>query len=348
MSTQNDKDQLIKKLLEQHKTYREIMKIAHVSPSRIKEVDNQLIQANTPVTRSKRLEAFDIFDRQSPIGSNVYQVITELDISVQEVEKFQVEYLYLKRRNKLALMLGDEKLLGLIPLHREMLRRGKTIDDLQKGLELATSLAKMEARYQELGSHIRYSQNRIIQLDNDATSLKEKSNILGKEIKYLSELKEELKRDLSNSRIAIDKIKSQDEYGSIEEIAKNAADVILDDRRLLVAAAGASIVKTFGADLTRVSIFNNPAAMEVFISYLLYSGPPGNENQIYREANAYFENYCDLIFNAILEGSIDVLANSSHKSKSEWGIAEVKKMISLYKDSPYFASLLKRHLRGHD
>jgi len=180
----NEKDQFIKKLLEQHKTYREIMNIAHVSPSTIKKIDNQIKQANTPVTRSKRLEAFEIFDRQSPIGSNIYQVVTELDISVQDVENFQVEYLHLKRRDKLALMLGDEKLLGLIPLHREMLRRGKTIGDLEEGLRLSTSVAKMEARYKELGSYIRSAQNRIIQLDDDASSFKEKSNILEKEIEY--------------------------------------------------------------------------------------------------------------------------------------------------------------------
>jgi len=164
----------------------------------------------------------------------------------------------------------------------------------------------------------------------------------------LSELKEKLKQELSNSQIAVDKIKSQKEYDSIEEIAKNVADVILDDRRLVIAASGASIVKTFGADLSRVHIFNNPAAMDVFISFLLDPGPPGNENQIYREATAYFGNYCDFLFKAILEGTIDVLANSNHKSKSEWEIAEVRKMITLYKDSPYFASLLKGHLRGYD
>jgi hypothetical protein len=90
MSTRNDKDRFIKKLLEQDKTYREIMKIAHTSPARIKKVDDQRKQANTPPTRSKRLEAFEIFDRQSPIGSNIYEVVTELDISTQEVENFRV------------------------------------------------------------------------------------------------------------------------------------------------------------------------------------------------------------------------------------------------------------------
>ena len=344
----NNKDQFIKKLLEQHKTYREIMSIAHVSPTTIKKIENQIKQAKTPVTRSKRIAAFEIFDRQRPVGSNIYQVVTELDISVQDVEEFQVEYLHLKRRDKLALMLGDEKLLGLIPLHREMLRRGKTIDDLEEGLRLSPSVAKLEARYQELGSHIRSAQNRIIQLDNDISSFKEKSNMLEKETEYLSELKESLKQELSNSQIAVDKIKSQNEYGSIEEIAKNVAGVMLDHRSLLIAAAGASIVKTFGADLSRVYIFNNPAAMEVFISYLFDPGPPGNENQIYREATAYFANYCDFLFKAILEGTIHVLANSNYKSKSEWEIAEVRKMITLYKDSPYFVSLLKGHLRGID
>jgi len=93
MSTQDDKDQLIKKLLEQGKTYREIMKIAHASPTTIKKIDNQRQQVSAPAAKSNRLKAFQIFDRQSPRGSNVYQVITELDISVQDAEKFQVEYL---------------------------------------------------------------------------------------------------------------------------------------------------------------------------------------------------------------------------------------------------------------
>jgi hypothetical protein len=255
--------------------------------------------------------------------------------------------LHLRHRDKLALMLEDEKLLGLIPLHREMLRRGKTIDDLEEGLRLSTSVAKMEARYRELEGHIHYAKNRIIQLDNEATSLQEKRNMLKKEWVSLTKSNDILKQELSNSQIAVDKIRSQNEYGSIQEIAKNVADVILDDRRLLIAAAGASILKTFGADLTRVLIFNNPAAMEVFITSLFDAGPPGNENQIYREATYYLENYCDFLFMAILEGTIDVLANSNPKSKSEGEIAEVRKMISLYKDSPYFVSLLKRHLRRH-
>jgi hypothetical protein len=326
MSTKNEKDQLIKKLLEQGKTYREIMKIAHASPTTIKKIDNQRQQVSEPAAKSNRLKAFQIFDRQSPRGSSVYQVITELDISVQDAEKFQVEYLKLKRRDELALMLENKNLLGLIPVYPEMQTRGLTVYDLEKGSRLSTSLAKMEARYQELGTHIRSAQNRIIQLDDEAASLYKKSNMLKKEIESLSESKEILKQELSNSQLAVDKIKSMKEYGSIVEIAKAIGNVISDDRKLLVAAAGASIVKTFGADLSRVYIFNNPAAMEIFISFLLDPCPPGNENQIYREATAHFDNYCDFLFKAILGGTINVVGNS----KSEWEIAKVRKMITLY------------------
>ena len=219
--------------------------------------------------------------------------------------------------------------------------RRLTVDDLEKRLRLSTSLVKMEAHYQEIGTHIRYAKNRIIQLDNEATSLDEKTNMLKKELESLSESNDILKQELSNSQLAIDKIKSLEEYGSIVEIAKEVGDAISDDRKLLVAAAGAAIVKTLGADLSRVYIFNNPAAMQVFISFLLDPGPPENENRIYREATAYFGNYCNFLFKAILEGTMDVLANSNHKSKSEWEIAEVRKMITLYTHSPLFASLLK-------
>ena len=52
-----------------------------------------------------------------------------------------------------------------------MQMRRLTVDDLEKRLRLSTSLVKMEAHYQEIGTHIRYAKNRIIQLDNEATSL---------------------------------------------------------------------------------------------------------------------------------------------------------------------------------
>jgi hypothetical protein len=90
--------------------------------------------------------------------------------------------------------------------------------------------------------------------------------------------------------------------------------------------------------------------MQVFISFLLDPGPPENENRIYREATAYFGNYCDFLFKGILEGTVDVLANSNHKSKSEREIAKMRKMITLYTHSPLFASLLSscetNELRG--
>ena len=60
--------------------------------------------------------------------------------------------------------------------------RRLTVDDLEKRLRLSTSLVKMEAHYQEIGTHIRYAKNRIIQLDNEATSLDEKTNMLKKEL----------------------------------------------------------------------------------------------------------------------------------------------------------------------
>ena len=98
-------------------------------------------------------------------------------------------------------------------------------------------------------------------------------------------------------------------------------------------------VKTLGADLSRVYIFNNPTAIDVFISLLLDPEPPGNVRSI--EKRQLTSKYCDFSLKAILESTIDVLANSKHKSKSECDIAEVKKMITLYTHSPLFASLLK-------
>ena len=84
---------------------------------------------------------------------------------------------------------------------------------------------------QKIGTHIRYAKNRIIQLDNEATSLEGKTNMLKKELVSLTESNDILKQELSNSQLAVEKIKNLEEYGSIVEIAKEVGDAISDDRK---------------------------------------------------------------------------------------------------------------------
>jgi hypothetical protein len=340
MSIKCEKDKLIKKLLEQDKTYREIMELAHVSPKTIKRVDDQRKVESEPAPKSNRLKAFELFEIQYPQGSNLYQVVTELDISVKDAEDYQIEYFRLKSRDELTILLQDKKLSGLVNVYRQMLSQGLTVDRLAQALTLSASLANMEYNRRELDAYIRSNRNQIIRLDNVQAELLEKVSNLNKEIRSLSESKEIAEQELSYYRVALKIIKNTEEIESIEQIAAKVGQELFDDNKPLIAAAGASVLKTFASSF--LSYFNSPAYMEMFISFVLNPGPLGNESPLYRDTSTYLHVYCDYLIKAISEGTINVLGSKKFESRGDLEEARINKMISLYKHSPYFAKLLQK------
>jgi hypothetical protein len=342
MSIKGEKDKLIKKLLEQDKTYREIMELAHVSPKTIKRVDDQRKVESEPAPKSNRLKAFELFEIQYPQGSNLYQVVTELDISVKDAEDYQIEYFRLKSRDELTILLQDKKLSGLVNVYRQMLSQGLTVDRLAQALTLSASLANMEYNRRKLDTYIRSNRNQIIRLDNVQAELLEKVSNLNKEIRSLSESKEIEEQELSYYRVALKIIKNTKEIESIEQIATKVGQELFDDNKPLIAAAGASVLKTFASDSAFLSYFNSPAYMEMFISFVLNPGPLGNESPLYRNTSTLLHVYCDYLIKAISEGTINVLGSKKFESGSDLEEARINKMISLYKHSPHFAKLLQK------
>jgi len=91
--TNQEKWDLVKKLLMEGKSFREIEKIAHVSPNFITKVkiaefgrdfvyaENENIKKNKKL--SKRTQAIDLFYQ----GKTPKKVLIELDIDVNEVQK---------------------------------------------------------------------------------------------------------------------------------------------------------------------------------------------------------------------------------------------------------------------
>jgi cell division protein FtsB len=339
MLNDKEKEQLVEKLLDERKSYRDIMRIVQVSPSTIKKVRVQLIRASTPVDKSDRLKAFEIFDSQNPRGCNVYQVVSELDILVEDAEKYQTEYLKLNHRDELALTLQDKNLFGFIPIYREMQSRGLTVNNLRNALGLSTSVANMEVRYQYLSTEIRSAENRMIRLNNEIAALDRQGNALKKENASLANLNEILKQQVSSSQQAIDKFRSSD-LVPIAGIVNAIGRSMLEDRNLLLGAAAASIVKTLASDPIRVSVLCNPAAVAIFVSFLLDPGPSGNENELYKLARSMLGIYSDFLVKGILEGTIKAIADSNYKNDGERSRAVIGHLAILYKYSPFLASLL--------
>lgn len=65
MITNHNKEEQIKKMLDEEKSWNTIMKEVHVGPHTIKKVK----EANTPVARTKRSQAFEMFERKFTLRS---------------------------------------------------------------------------------------------------------------------------------------------------------------------------------------------------------------------------------------------------------------------------------------
>ena len=108
-----EKWNLVNDLIGEGKTYREIERIVHVSPNFITKVKiaefgpNSVENNNNPKKNklSKRTQAINLFyKRETP-----KEVLSELDISVDEVKKAQIDYLQLLDLNNISEIVQDNK-----------------------------------------------------------------------------------------------------------------------------------------------------------------------------------------------------------------------------------------------
>src|SRR5215217_5674856 len=104
--TNTEKWSLVKTLLTEEKTFREIERIVHVSPNFITKVkiaefgessvENNNLKKNKKL--SPRTQAIDLFYK----GKTSKEVLLELDISIDEVKKAQKDYLQLLNLDNLS------------------------------------------------------------------------------------------------------------------------------------------------------------------------------------------------------------------------------------------------------
>ncbi|HEX5185894.1 MAG TPA: hypothetical protein VFV86_03300, partial [Nitrososphaeraceae archaeon] len=110
-----EKWNLVKKLLIEGKSFREIEKSAHVSPNFITKVkiaefgQNSVYSGRENIRKnkkiSKRTEAIDLFFK----GKTPKQVLLQLDIDVNEVKKAQSDYLQLLNLDKISELVQDDE-----------------------------------------------------------------------------------------------------------------------------------------------------------------------------------------------------------------------------------------------
>ena len=106
--SQKEKEDLIRKLLSERHTYRDIARIANCSPNEIarikKEITGENKETNEDV-KSKSIcsRAFDLFQKEIPVT----QIVIDLDIEPEQVKKIHDSYLDLLNRQKIVSLLKD-------------------------------------------------------------------------------------------------------------------------------------------------------------------------------------------------------------------------------------------------
>jgi hypothetical protein len=333
MPTNNNKEERIKKMLEDGKPWNTIMKELHVGPHTIKKVK----EANTSVARSKRSEAFEMFERKLTL----YEVSLKLDISSAEVKTHHLEYLELKGQDELIHFLRDKNISNLIPIAREIKARNLTPEQIEIGLKLSISVRQLENKRREVSDSVRLERKNYAQLCEERSTTEDQIDKLMKQKGRLLENTELLQARLTVFRLAIEKLRNSKELTNLQEIVKNIAKSFLDDNKILLAVASSAICRTIAAIPQSLALFSDPASREILASFFLDPGPPGNQIWISKIANSIFEESIAVLMKGILLGTINTLGDKKFETEFEKVKAEMSQFMILRKHHPLISSMFE-------
>lgn len=110
LKTKKEKEDLIVKLSNEGRTYREITNIARCSPNEIIRIRKKMDGENTdtsPEMKSKSIcaQVFDLLEKEIPLP----QIITKVDIDPDEAMRIENKYLHVLKMDKIVYLLKDQK-----------------------------------------------------------------------------------------------------------------------------------------------------------------------------------------------------------------------------------------------
>lgn len=309
------------------------MKEVQVGPNTIKKVKD----ANTPAARSKRSQAFEMFDRKN----THYEVSLRLDIASDEVKKYYLEYLELKGEDELVRLLRDENISKLVPIAREIKARGRTPEQGETGLKLSSSVRQLEDKRRELSECIRLERNKCAKLCEEKSITENQLENLKKQKGRLLEEMGILESRLEVYQLALEQIRNSKELTNVQQIVQNVTRSILEDKKILFCAAAVAIMRTIATNPQSLTLFSDPAATETVASIFLDPGPSGNEIWIFKIANSIFDANIEFLVKGILENTINTLGDSKYETMADQISAEIGQLMALHKQRPFLSSLFR-------
>ena len=183
------------RLLNQGKTYREISKILHVSPTQISAVRKKYEGTNTE--SSFQTKAYRMFLK----GKRPIQVAIALGIGDEQTTKLWKEYLELTGHYRLV-KIGEElkeNLQRFLNIYNRIKKKGLTLEEIEEGIKrtkfeamIDDELARKEKLSNELDEQIKEQKNTITNLKLEVQTLGIVKMIASKIVEQLTREKKRL------------------------------------------------------------------------------------------------------------------------------------------------------------
>lgn len=220
-----EKEQRIRKLLKQGRTWDQITEEERCSPNTIKKVEEKSSRnANLRSNRSKAMKMYDK-NHYTPL-----EVAIKLDISPEEAVNYKLATSKLKHMHEFEQMYLDNKddLPFIISKFHEMKERNISIDQLSEGLKLYVNLPKLRIEQDELlnsnkdlGKEYKQGQQQYRELKEELSRRRTELRHLSGALRHKNREKKNLELEIENLLSRLEKIKNSPDYEKIFDSVEN-------------------------------------------------------------------------------------------------------------------------------
>jgi hypothetical protein len=310
-----DKDELIRQLLREGKTFAEICDIGNVSPNRVsrvsKEMEQEAANAKGGSGKSDEELAIKIF-KMLKEGKTPLEIRISLKIDEATVTRYCQEYWRLQQLGDLASLpnrLGDRfddfSSLGKLMID-ENIDKGtivavieyvKDIHRCQETLrQVREETSKAEARLAHVESNIRFKKNEMDDMNDDMAQMKQQINLLVRQKNELDKKCQDIRNEAQKLEARVEVLDRS--YREIIELAGNYLSAVFSSKRLVVEATVKVTAVALKEDVVNVLVLKNP----VQASWI--AGRPINEQQAEKLAQQQAVDLVMMTWQRIIEDSI--------------------------------------------
>jgi hypothetical protein len=264
--TRQERERLVLDLYNQGKTYREISKVARISPRDIGFILNKALEEKSKgIKQQDEAEKNQLEEQQLSLSAQAYKLFSDrktplevaiaLNLRESEVTKYYKEYWKLKKLHNLTLIYEETKgdIEPFLRLYRLSKRKGMGVKQVVDALEIANNdLPSVERRVKGLRNDITMLQ---FQKRIDERNLYQLNNQIASATKLLSHFRMSCKRErreienLYNEKTRLEALVSQfksnnDEYLKIKQTAEEKVKDVLTNSKLLLKFAAFSVIES--------------------------------------------------------------------------------------------------------